>query len=133
MAMTPLTKQSVPTMAGEQTGAAPGRGPLAAVRSHPLVTFFVLVFALTWLIQIPWVAGERGWLPFQVPVPLVLLQGWMPGLAALLVTGTLEGRAGGRARLPPLPLRPVRPWWYAVPIVGTAALWFGGLVVDPLL
>src|SRR3954447_23587680 len=119
MAMTPLTKQSVPTMAGEQTVAAPGGGPLAAVRSHPLVTFFVLVFALTWLIQIPWVAGERGWLPFQVPLPLVLLQGWMPGLAAILVTGALSGRAGIRTLLRRITIWRVGAWWYAVPIVGT--------------
>src|SRR4051812_16714178 len=94
MAMTPLTKGTVPTVTAEPAIAARDRGPLAAVRRHPLGSFFVLVFALTWLIQIPWVAGERGWLPFQVPLPLVLLQGWMPGLAAILVTGALGGRAG---------------------------------------
>src|SRR3954447_14604934 len=117
MAMTPLTKRSIPALTADPAIIAPARGPLAAVRRHPLGSFFVLVFALTWLIQIPWVAGERGWLPFQVPLPLVLLQGWMPGLAAILVTGALRGRAGIGALLRRITIWRVGAWWYAVPIV----------------
>jgi membrane protease YdiL (CAAX protease family) len=108
---------------------APAAGPLAVVRRHPLVTFVALAFALTWLIEIPWVAGERHWLPFQVPVPLVLLMGWMPGLAAILVTAALGGRAGVRALLRRLVIWRVNPAWYAAPIAGSAALWFGGLAL----
>jgi membrane protease YdiL (CAAX protease family) len=132
MSTTPL---AAPHLAAADTGAtpAPATGPLAAVRRHPLLVFFALAFGLTWAIQIPWVAGERGWLPFQVPVPLVLLQGWMPGLAAVLVTGIVGGRASVGTLLRRIVIWRVNPLWYAVPIVGTAALWFGGLALDPLI
>jgi membrane protease YdiL (CAAX protease family) len=123
---------SVQFVFAPQTVTAPAPGPLLGVRRHPLISFFILVFVLTWAIQIPWVAGERGWLPFQVPVALVLLQGWMPGLAAVLVTGALGGRADVRALLRRIIIWRVNPVWYAVPIVGTAALWFGALALDPL-
>jgi membrane protease YdiL (CAAX protease family) len=122
-----------PTMLAPPVAIMPVPGSLAAVRRHPLLVFVPLAFGLTWAIQIPWVAGERGWLPFQVPLPLVLLQGWMPGLAAVLVTGILDGRAGVRALLRRIVIWRVNPLWYAVPIVGTAALWFGGLGLDPLI
>src|SRR5262245_47062412 len=133
MATSQLTDRPVVSGVVERSRVRPRSGPLAVVRRHPLVAFVVLTFALTWLIQIPWVAGERHWLPFQVPLPLVLLQGWMPGLAAVLVTGVIGGRAGIRALLRRLVTWRVGAWWYAVPIVGTAAIWFGGVALDPLI
>jgi hypothetical protein len=72
---------------------APGsRSWLAAVRRHPLVAFFVLAFALTWLVEIPLLAAPRL-------APLQLVLGWMPGLAAVLVAGAVGGRAAVRGLL----------------------------------
>ena len=132
MSTTPIITKR-PAATTTVAAPAPATGPLAAVRRHPLLVFFALAFGLTWAIQIPWVAGERGWLPFQVPVPLVLLQGWMPGLAAVLVTGIVGGRSSVRTLLRRIIIWRVNPLWYGVPIVGTAALWFGGLALDPLI
>ena len=70
MAMTPLTKGTVPTVTAEPAVVAPGRGPLAVVRRHPLGSFFVLVFALTWLIQIPSASIE---FTFEIIVPRKIL------------------------------------------------------------
>ena len=126
------TSLATPRPAVESTTAFSTTGPLTVVRRHPLLVFVALVFALSWLIEIPWVAGERGWFPFQVPLPLVLLMGWLPGLAAVLVTGILAGRAGIFALLRRIVIWRVNAWWYAVPIVGSAALWFGALALDPL-
>src|SRR5947209_13401545 len=101
----------------------PASGLLALVRRHPLAVFLVLLFTLTWLFQIPWIASTEGWLPFTFPVPLLFVMGWMPGLAAILVTGATSGRAGIRTLLGRILIWRVGIRWYLIPILGTAALW----------
>src|SRR2546426_4404107 len=109
-----------------------GTGPGAFARRHPMAVFLVLVFALTWLFQIPWIASTEGWLAFDFPFPLLFVMGWMPGLAAVLVTGATSGRAGIRTLLGRVLIWRVGLKWYLVPIFGSAALWIGGLALDPL-
>jgi uncharacterized protein len=88
-------------------------------RAHRLTAFFVLAYALTWF----------GW-PFYAagllfPEPIFFAIG--PLLAALIVIGIAEGRAGFRD----LAARMVRwrvPWyWYAVAIGLPLAVRFAGL------
>ena len=74
-------------------------GPLSVIRGHPMASFLFLVFALTWTFQIPWIASTEGWVTFDFPVPLLFVMGWMPGLAAVIVTGATSGRAGVRSLL----------------------------------
>src|SRR5215212_10204375 len=84
-----------------------------AYRSHPLVTFFVLAFAITWVVWIPRASG----------VPLGVLGQvwtWIPAIAALLAAAL----TGGRGAVRDLGARLVR-WrvgwqWYAVVILGPA-------------
>jgi uncharacterized protein len=84
-----------------------------AYRGHPLVTFFVLAFAITWVVWVPRAAG----------VPLGVLGQmwtWIPAIAALLAAVL----TGGRGAVRDLGARLVR-WrvgwqWYAVVIVGPA-------------
>jgi uncharacterized protein len=109
-----------------------GTGLGAFTRRHPMAVFLVLVFALTWLFQIPWIASTQGWLAFDFPFPLLFVMGWMPGLAAVLVTGATSGRAGIRTLLGRILIWRVGLKWYLVPIFGSAAVWIGGLALDPL-
>src|SRR5215212_410367 len=82
-------------------------------RSHPLVTFFVLAFAITWVVWVPRAAG----------VPLGVLGQvwtWIPAIAALLAAAL----TGGRGAVRDLGARLVR-WrvgwqWYVVVILGPA-------------
>jgi membrane protease YdiL (CAAX protease family) len=84
------------------------------IRRHPLVTFFLLTFAITWAVWVPRASGA----------PLVAVGQawtWAPAIAALLAA-TLSG---GRAALRDLGARLVR-WrvgwqWYPVVILGPAA------------
>src|SRR5690606_1291814 len=69
--------------------------------SHPLVSYFVLAFAGTWLFVAPMVLGQDGLglLPYSVPfglyVGLFLASSFTgPTLAAVAVTFALEGKAG---------------------------------------
>src|SRR5438128_4956801 len=125
-----VTTQATPL--GRQDVAVVRPGPLAFVRRHPMLVFFVLVFGLTWAYQIPWIASTEGWLQFEFPLPLLFVMGWMPGLAAVLVTGAISGRAGIRTLLGRLLIWRMGFTWYLVPILGSAALWTGALVLDPL-
>jgi membrane protease YdiL (CAAX protease family) len=86
---------------------------LQSIRSRPLVTFFVLAFAITWAVWVPRAAG--------IPVGAVgQLWTWSPAIAALLAAAL----TGGRAALRDLGARLVR-WrvgwrWYLVVVLGPA-------------
>ena len=73
------------------------KGLPAFVRKHPLIAYFVLAFAGTWLVISPLVMDAMGliklsdvaWMLFYL---LASLTG--PNLAAFWVTGVIEGKAG---------------------------------------
>ena len=77
--------------------AAPQSGISIWMKRHPLVAFFALAYGLAWVLWIPLLVLSRdgiGWLPIQVPaVPLVVLGGFSPMAAAIIMTAVLEGRA----------------------------------------
>jgi membrane protease YdiL (CAAX protease family) len=83
------------------------------MRRHPLVTFFLLVFILTWVVWVPRASGA----PLGV---LGQAWTWIPAIAALLAAAL----TGGRGALRELGSRLVR-WrvgwqWYLVVILGPA-------------
>src|ERR671933_1257373 len=83
------------------------------IRSHPLVTFFLLVFIITWVVWVPRAAGA--------PLETVgQAWTWAPAIAALLAAAL----TGGRDALRELGARLVRwrvDWqWYLVVILGPA-------------
>ncbi len=97
---------------------------VTALRRHPLTTFFVLAFGLTWLVWVPRAVGV------QVGV-LDQLSTWLVAVAAV-VAALLTG---GRAALRDLGSRLLR-WrvgwvWYAVVLVGPVlfSLLVAGVVV----
>jgi membrane protease YdiL (CAAX protease family) len=83
---------------GTLSPTARSQGVLAR---HPLTFFFVLAFALAWLCEIPAALSKAGLglLPFrpsldQLDMIVILASFAGPTLAALTLTGALEGRAG---------------------------------------
>ena len=105
---------------------APGsRDWLAAVRRHPLVASSVLAFALTWLVEVPLLAAPRL-------APLQLVVGWMPGLAAVLVSGAVGGRAAVRALLRRVLIWRVGAGRYLVALAGPVALFVAPELLNPL-
>src|SRR6266542_4278673 len=96
----------------------------STVRQHPLLAFFILAFGFTWAIGIPMQAWQIA--------PLQFLVGWMPGLAALFVTGMIEGRSGMRALLRTLFIWRVGVQWYVVALFGFLVVWFGTQALNPL-
>jgi hypothetical protein len=67
------------------------------VRNHSLIAFFVLAFAIAWAILIPNVLASYGLITIPAPVVFLLVMGYGPTIAAVVVSGALGGRteAGG--------------------------------------
>jgi uncharacterized protein len=116
--------------------AAPHRGIKALLARHPLVFFFVLAYAGTWLFELPYVLSEfgAGLLPTKSPVlpwtpPVSVFMG--PFLAAFVMTGVTEGRAGVRRLLRRFVLWRVGFRWYLFALVGIPVIAVLSVVVIP--
>ncbi|MBL8102163.1 MAG: CPBP family intramembrane metalloprotease [Anaerolineales bacterium] len=92
------------------------------VQKYPIPILFLLVLGLTWPFMIVDVLGSHGILPFRVPVALWLVMGYMPTLAAVIVTGLTQGREGVRALFRKILIAHVGFKWYAFAIFGLAAI-----------
>ena len=79
------------------------RPPLLA--RHPLVSYFTLAYAISWLLWLPLVlskGGGIGLIPFTtdstlhgaITVSLIILGAFGPAIAAVIMTAVTEGRAG---------------------------------------
>ena len=101
-------------------------GPLGLIRRHPIAALIVLTFGLTWLLEIPRVLDARGELPFAFPFWGVILMGWMPGFAAIIVALATGGRAAVKALFATVLV------WYLLVIGGTAAIWLSAVLINPL-
>jgi uncharacterized protein len=115
---------------------APHRGIKALLARHPLVSFFVLAYAGTWLFELPYVLSEdgSGLLPYSSPVvlwimPLSIFMG--PFLAAFVMTGVTEGRAGVGRFLRRFVLWRVGLRWYLFVFVGIPVIAVLSVVVIP--
>jgi membrane protease YdiL (CAAX protease family) len=82
------------------------------MKRHPLIVFFVLAYALSWLAWIPYALGV-----FPNPVA-----SFGPFLAALLVLALTEGRAGVLGLLRRMVRWRIAPGWYAVALLLPAGL-----------
>ena len=114
--------------------ASPYKGLLAR---HPLVFFFVIAYAGTWLLEMPYVLSEdgAGLLPFSSPLlawvlsPASVFMG--PFLAAFVMTGITEGREGVGRFLRRFVLWQVGLRWYLFALVGIPVIAVLSVVVVP--
>jgi uncharacterized protein len=116
--------------------AAPRRGIKALLARHPLVSFFVMTYAFTWLVWSPWVLGQdgAGLLPINISQTAsgylnatAILAG--PTLSAFIMTATTEGRAGVRRLLGRLVLWRVGLRWYLFALIGVPLIILLGTMV----
>jgi membrane protease YdiL (CAAX protease family) len=77
------------------------------VKRHPLITFFVLAFGLSWLAAVPY---ALSWFP----VPILTFG---PSLAAVIVAALTTGRAGLRELLNRITRWRVGLGWYAMALL----------------
>jgi uncharacterized protein len=116
--------------------AAPHRGIKALLARHPLVSFFVIAYAGTWLFELPYVLSEygAGVLPTKSPVllwtsPVSVFMG--PFLSAFVMTGVTEGREGVHRFLRRFVLWRVGFRWYLFALFGVPVIALLSVVVLP--
>jgi CAAX protease family protein len=118
-------------MAVSQQIEPPG-GIRGLIARYPLVSFFTLAFALSWIAWTPYVLGMNGLgVEPEIDFPTIMgttqLLGVLPGaylgpiLAAFLVTAAAEGRPGLRRWVGRLLKWNVNWRWYAGAILGVPA------------
>jgi len=108
--------------------AAPHRGLKGLLARHPLVSFFVLAYALTWVAWSPWYLSEEGigLLPYDGESisdylnTVALIVG--PTLSAFIMTGVIGGREGVLRLLRRIVLWRVGFRWYLVVLLGIPAV-----------
>lgn len=125
-------------------------GVKGLIRRHPLMAFFTLATATSWIVWLPYILSSHGLGVFDIWIPEVLgntqLLGVLPGAyagpiaAAFLVTALTEGRPGLRRWAARLFRWRIGWYWYVGIIVGvpavliaTTALFTGGTIIAPPL
>jgi membrane protease YdiL (CAAX protease family) len=110
---------------------------------HPLIAYFGLSFALSWALILPMTLSTNlgiGLLPYALPdalgLALYILASFVgPTVAALVVAGLTEGRAGVGRLLRPILRWRVSPRWYLVALLTNLLIWLlaYSLVLGPAL
>ncbi len=103
----------------------------SVVNQHPLITFFVLTYAIAWSLWLPLVVLQETISATQGLI-LVLLGSAAPSLLAIVLTAMVLGRGDLRKLLGRLLIWRVNPLWYAVVVLGPVAL-AGGMVAFNVL
>src|SRR5919112_3976238 len=99
---------------------------MSLVKRHPIITFFVLTYALAWAIESPLVFLTDSLTGTQ-SLALVILASNVPSAVTIVLTAMVFGRGALRKLLGRLLTWRVSPIWYLVVFLGPAAL-VGGVV-----
>jgi membrane protease YdiL (CAAX protease family) len=103
---------------------------------YPLISFFVLAYAFSWIVWAPWVLGKdgAGLLPINFSQAATgylnaaaILAG--PTIAAFIMTATTEGRTGVRRLLGRYVLWRVGLRWYLFALLGVPLIMLLGTMV----
>src|SRR5215208_6682830 len=96
------------------------------VKRHPIIAFFVLAYALAWIIESPLVFLTDSISDTQGLV-IVILASNVPSAVAIVLTAIVFGRGALRKLLGRLLIWRVNPLWYLGVVLGPVAL-VGGMV-----
>ena len=97
---------------------------------HPLLFYFLIAYASSWILTIPFVLAEWGILKGDLRIAFVV-KSFGPFLAAYIMTGITEGKEGLR-RLRRRIVQVRAGWqWYALILLGVPAVFLLGIAVLP--
>jgi len=104
------------------------KAPVRAwMTGNPVLAFYVLAFAITWLAWFPAAAQSHGVPPFTSPIfanPVLFIVGGLgPGVAAVVVMRALHGEAGDQRLLAALWRWRVKIVWWVVAVFAPIAVW----------
>ena len=100
---------------------------------YPVAVGFILMFALTWPLELGLAAQSRGLLPFQIPPVLAPFVGLGFVAAAIIMSALVDGTTGVAALLRRLLIWRVGWMWYAVALLGPAVTYLLGIGIHVLL
>jgi len=107
-------------------------GLKAFIKRHPLAAYFILAYALTWVLVIPITLSQRGLEFFNLPDPLLFglfilstFSGPLP--AALILTSVIDGREGRQQLVRRMFQWRVGPGWYLLVLAGYPLVFLVGL------
>jgi membrane protease YdiL (CAAX protease family) len=100
------------------------------MRRHPLFFFFLLAYAFSWIMTLPYILAQWGILHGDLRIAFAV-KSFGPFLAAFLMTGITEGKAGVlRLRQSCMQWR-AGWWWYLFILLGIPAFYLLGILVLP--
>jgi uncharacterized protein len=105
---------------------------MSLVRRHPLIAFFVLAYALAWIIESPLVFLRDTITDAQGQV-LYILSANVVSVVAIVLTAIVLGRGTLRKLLARLLIWRVNPLWYLGVVLGPVALVGGTIALNTLL
>src|SRR5215208_4302447 len=97
---------------------------MSLVKRHPIITFFVLTYALSWLAWPLWASGLY---------PIAPVFSFAPFLAALVVLAVTHGKSGVGGLLRRMVRWRVGLRWYAVALLLPAGITSAATVLNVLL
>jgi uncharacterized protein len=104
------------------------------VRRHPLISFFVLTYAVTWTLWAPLVVF-RDQIPGPLAFVLLVLGSNVPSVLGVLFVALLRGRSGVRTLLGRLLHARIGLFWYlavvALAVPALCAVWVSTLLGGP--
>jgi uncharacterized protein len=92
------------------------------VEKYQILIAFVLILGLTCPFMIWDALAAHDILPFRLPIPVMLMQSYMPTVAVVIVTGLTTGKAGIRALFGKLLIARAGFKWYMFAVFGIAAI-----------
>jgi membrane protease YdiL (CAAX protease family) len=101
------------------------------MRQHPLLFFFIMAYAFTWIMLIPFVLSAWGILPVDFSLLAVLSHFTGPTLAAIIMTGITEGKEGLHLLRQRLHLRDASWQWSLLILLSIPLLILLGIIVQP--
>ncbi len=118
------------------TSLASGQSTVASrnlqqvMRQHPLFFYFLLAYAISWILFIPYVLAEWGILHGNFTI-FYILHTFGPALAAVVMTAIIAGRPGLHDMRQRIRQRRA-PWqWYLFILLGIPALVMLGVIIQP--
>ena len=86
------------------------------IKKHPLLIFFILAYALSWMVEIPLALEAQGIIQTRIPFTIHYLAAYGPMCSALIVTGVTGGSCGLREILDRMTKWNIRPGWWLVAV-----------------